>query len=253
MTHMIIQGQQRHVGGWKPAAMRMRGWKPPGIDVNALPMAHVIDGIPLDYDQGQTSSCGPNALAEMYEHDFTRDGQRAQFSRLFVYFFVRCREGDLLEDDGVTIPDLISVASTMGMPLERSWPLESKLLIVPPTPQVLGEAQMHRVQRADLVVDLDHLLAEIAADQPVLLGFGVPQSMASDETARTGVVNVPSATDPLVGGHAVLAHGFDRANRLVKCTCHYGTGFGDSGAIHLPFDHWSRGNVSDMTAIRSIS
>jgi hypothetical protein len=103
------------------------------------------------------------------------------------------------------------------------------------------------------------LLLELDRGQPVLLGFKVPASMedgAGGGTATTGIVNVPSAVDPPIGGHAVNAIGADCDRKLVRCTCHYGRDFGDPGVpgtILLPFAMWAAGMVSDMRAIRSIT
>lgn len=243
---MIIGGQERHLGAWRPSGRRVTAIKP-SIEIVALPMRHAIDAVPLDRDQGQLGSCGPNSLDELYASKLL-----GHWSRLFAYYFTRATEGDTADDDGVTIPDLLDVAATMGLPPELVWPYDvARYRDVPPTISLVA-ALPNRVLVQDPVVDLDHLLFELANDQPVILGFGVPSSMASDATAKTGVVAVPSATDPSVGGHCVLARGYDRGRGLVQTTCHYGSGFGDHGAIWLPFAHWTAGNVSDMRAVRKI-
>ena len=77
--------------------------------------------------------------------------------------------------------------------------------------------------------------------------------MQSAECAATGIVKLPSASDPVIGGHCVNAIGYERASAMVKCTSHYGSDFGDRGCIWLPFTHFTgaRPNASDLTAIRA--
>ncbi len=245
----LIGGQMRHLGAWKPSPLKLRGIKPT-FDVAELRLEHTIAAVPTDYDQGQLSSCGPNALAEAYE---TMLG--GKWSRLFSYFFTRATEGDFLDDDGVTIADLVGVAHTMGMPPETLWPYDLGQFAIPPPLVALVEAVKRRVTESNVIVDLDHLLYELDREQPVLLGFGVPKSMedgAGGGTATTGLVNVPSSTDPSIGGHAVLAMGFSRTDGYIRTTCHYGGDFGDHGTIKLPFAHFTGCNASDFTAIREI-
>lgn len=243
----IIGGVERHMGAWKPSRFKLTAPKP-DIDVTKLRMRHTIEKVPKDYDQGQLGSCGPNALAELYEF---LTGQK--FSRLFAYYFTRATEGDVGEDGGVTIPDLLDVAHTMGMPLESLWPYDIAKYRDVPSLQAFAEAFKHRVIRNDIVVDLEHLLYELDNEQPVLFGFQVPSSMQTAECARTGLVNVPSATDPSIGGHAVLACGFDRELERVQTTSHYGEEYGDHGTLWLPFAHFKSGNACDLRAARSVS
>jgi len=248
MTTAIIGGVERHMSAWKPSPLKLRGVKP-AFDVTSLPVSTRINAFPTDYDQGQLGSCGPNSLAETYEFDLNG----GKYSRLFAYFFTRATEGDFIDDTGVTIPDLLSCGHSMGLPLETAWAYDIGKFQVPPPVEVLASAVAHRVEQWDWIVDLEHLLFELANGQPVMCGFQVPTSMQTEECARTGLVNVPSASDPAIGGHCVNFIGYDREAELLRATCHYGTDFGDHGTILLPFAHVTSGNVNDMAAIRGIS
>lgn len=247
----VIGGVERHLSAWRPSPFKLRAVKP-AIDLAALPVMISIDGFPTDFDQGQLGSCGPNSVAEVYA--FNHPGKR--FSRLFLYFFTRATEGDFWDDDGVTIPDLIAVAHTMGMPLESSWEYDIAKFAVPPPIAAIGEAQSHKIEQSDVIADLDHVLYEVARNQPVTFGFQVPASMqdgSGSDTARTGVIDLISDTNPSIGGHCVNAIGADRARRLVKTTSHYGPTYGDGGCLWLPFEYFERGLAMDPTAIRAVS
>jgi hypothetical protein len=241
-----IGGVERRLNAWKPSGKRFAVAKP-DIDLAALPMRFGLDGFPTDYDQGQLGSCGPNSLAEVYQF---LAGVKA--SRLFAYYWTRATEDDIDEDGGVTIPDLLDVATAMGLPPEELWPYAiERYRDQPPMVSVVAAAQ-HRVIAQDPIADLEHLLWDLATHKsPVMMGFQVPASMQS--TGADGVVMVPSTGDPGIGGHCVVAHFADRQREMVRCTCHYGSEFGDGGTIWLPFDHWRAGNVADMRAIRKVS
>jgi hypothetical protein len=242
---LLIGGQLRSLNH-APSGRRVAAVKP-AVDLAALPETATIDSVPLDRDQGQLGSCGPNSLDEMYA---SRLG--GNWSRLFAYYFTRSIENDTADDDGVTIPDLIDVASTMGMPPELVWPYDvSRYRDAPPSISLVA-ALPNRVTAQDAIADLDHLLFELANGQPVILGFGVPASMedGGSGTEHSGIVELPGPGGP-VGGHCVLAFGYDRRRQMVKTTSHYGKAYGDGGALWLPFAHW-QGNVSDMRAIRRI-
>lgn len=245
----IIGGVDRHLGAWRPARAKLCGVRPQ-VEITALREEHTIAGVPTDYDQGQLGSCGPNSLAEVYEY---RLG--GKWSRLWAYFFTRAGEGDMLVDDGVTIADLMDVACAIGLPPEALWPYVPAQFATPPPVEVFPAAAQHKVLEQDVVVDLPHLLHELDRDQPVNFGFRVPRSMqdGAGDTATTGIVRVPSAADPEIGGHAVTAIGFSRPRGMVRATCHYGPRYGDGGTIWLPFAHFTGGNATDMRAIRRIA
>lgn len=228
-----------------PSGRRVGGIKPT-LDLATLPVRTPWpDKLPRDYDQGHLNACGPNALAEIYEYHLL-----GKYSRLWAYYWTRAEEHDTA-DDGVTIVDLIDVARTLGLPPEFMWEYNpTKYDDAPPT--ICFDAAT-RVTVDDVVVDLDHLLVELAGGLPVLLGVGLPASIEDDKgtTAADGIVPVPTNANPRIGGHAVTAGAFDREKQMVQCTAHWGD-YGDKGTIWLPFDHWRTGNVSDMRAIRRI-
>lgn len=241
----------RHLAAWRPSRLRLCAFRP-AVNLASIPMQHTIANFPTDYDQGQLGSCGPNSAAEVYEWD---QRKQTKFSRLWLYWFVRATEGDVDEDGGIEIPDMMSVLHAMGMPPETEWPYDVGRFRSPPPSSTLMSALRYRLDGWDLVADLDHLLFELANDQPVTFGFQVPASMedgSGSSTATTGIVDMPSAANPIIGGHCCNFIGYDRARRLIKSTCHYGPQFGDGGCIWIPFEFVTSGLVRDMIAMRSI-
>ena len=250
MTASILIGGTPRILGHRPSGRRVGALKP-AVDLAALPMRTPwLDKFPRDYDQGALNACGPNALAEIYEYKLAPSGR---YSRLFSYYFTRSSEHDTA-DDGVTIDDLLTVAHTLGMPGEMLWEYDpAKYDTAPPT-IAMDAAAAFRLKTFDAVADLDHLLFELTNRQPVLGGIALPASIedGKGDTARTGIVPVPSDANPVIGHHAVNFVAYDRERQMVQCTSHWGADYGDHGTLWLSFAHWTSGNATDMRAVRKI-
>ena len=54
--------------------------------------------------------------------------------------------------------------------------------------------------------DVKHCLSE---GHPISFGFTIFESLMTKEAARTGVAKMPERGDKIIGGHAVLAVGYD--------------------------------------------
>ena len=55
--------------------------------------------------------------------------------------------------------------------------------------------------------------AVLAAGFPFVFGFTVYESFESDAVAKSGMVEMPGETESVVGGHAVMAVGYDDCGR----------------------------------------
>ena len=73
------------------------------------------------------------------------------------------------------------------------------------------------------------------AGQPVVFGFRVFASFESDAVARTGVVPMPGADEALLGGHAVVAVGYDADRFVVRNS--WGSAWGDDGYCTMPVEY----------------
>jgi C1A family cysteine protease len=71
------------------------------------------------------------------------------------------------------------------------------------------EALAYKIAGASMVQGIDGIkTALVSQNQPVLVGMTVYESMESDRVARTGVLPVPKAWEPALGGHAVAIVGY---------------------------------------------
>jgi C1A family cysteine protease len=161
---------------------------------------------PSCFNQLKTSSCGGHAASALM---CGLTGQKAAYSQLQIYWGVRAIENSINEDTGVECRDLFRVLQVTGAAPERLWPFDPANLFVEPTDDVYeaaGQTTIDSYSRLD--GKLDYLKC-LAAGYPFVLGFTVFESLDSEAVAKSGVIPMPLRGDTEMGGHAVLAIGYD--------------------------------------------
>lgn len=207
-------------------------------------------------DQDQLGCCTGFAIVAAIEFDENK--QRETFiklSELFVYFNERDFEGDIGEDGGAEIRDGIKLIAKFGICQEALWPYNEGKFKERPSLECFQDGLNHRAlayKRVSVTEsDFEHALA---AGYPIVMGIDVYESFESDEVAATGYVPMPNVeTEQGLGGHAVLAVGYDRIKRLVIVRNSWGPNWGDKGYFYLPYDFVFGGYVSDCWTVTAIS
>jgi C1A family cysteine protease len=211
------------------------------------------------YDQGQLGSCTANAIAAAIEFDLMKQRATKVFtpSRLFIYYGERAIEHTLRSDSGAQIRDGIKTINKVGAPPEALWPYSDANpgpFEERPPAKVYTEAAKHqavsyqRVARA-----LGQMKGCLAAGYPFVLGFSVYESFESDAVARTGDAPMPAGGEKQLGGHAVLAVGYDDASQRFLARNSWGTGWGKRGYFTLPYAYLLDEYLSDdFWTIRTI-
>jgi C1A family cysteine protease len=93
--------------------------------------------------------------------------------------------------------------------------------------------------------NLNHLLGCLAEGYPFVFGFSVYESFESAEVAKTGVVPMPSLNEQMVGGHAVLAVGYDSTSKRFIVRNSWGSKWGQKGYFTMPFQYLTNSNLAD--------
>ena len=62
---------------------------------------------------------------------------------------------------------------------------------------------------------------------------------------RTGQVNLPSPVERSVGGHAVMAVGYNESTRRFLVRNSWGADWGMKGYFTMPYEYLARGNFAD--------
>jgi C1A family cysteine protease len=195
---------------------------------------------PPVYDQGQLGSCTANAIVGAIEFDQMKQKQAAPFvpSRLFVYYNERVIESTVKQDTGAMIRDGVKSVNRLGAPPESLWPYAIAKFARKPTAAAYKEALKHQVVAYKRVArDLTQMRGCLASGYPFVFGFTVYDSFESAAVAKNGVLNMPGGGEKVVGGHAVLAVGYDDAAQRFRVRNSWGAGWGQKGYFIIPYSY----------------
>jgi len=260
---MSIEEHARKVQGY--------GWRPDTPDardhlfaarpetVGSLPgVVSLRDKMPPVYDQGQLGSCTANAIGAALEFSEMQEGDPPSVpSRLFIYYNERVIEGTVNSDSGAEIRDGIKSVATVGAAPETDWPYEIAKFAEKPPQKAYDDAPMDRAVNYQRVLrDRLQLRACLASGYPFVFGFTVYESFESQEVADTGVVPMPEPGERAIGGHAVLAIGYDLGKKLpgslmMEVRNSWGPDWGDQGHFWMHMIYLTDPNLaSDFWTIR---
>jgi len=122
---------------------------------------------------------------------------------------------------------------------------------VMPSPACYTLGADHQLTAYARLQTLDEMRTCLADGYPFVFGFTVYESFESDQVAKTGVVPMPKAYEKVLGGHAVLAVGYDNAKKRVVVRNSWGTDWGMKGYFTMPYDYVAdRGLADDLWTIR---
>lgn len=202
-------------------------------------------------DQGELGSCTANAIVSglrEYLENVTKQTFKP-LSRLYLYWWERFVVGTVNEDSGAYIRDGMKILKKLGSPPETDYPYEISNFTNRPSPKSIIEGISYRISEYRRVLDLNALKVALAEGLPVVTGINVYSSFESDVVAQTGIVPMPDLKkDQLLGGHAVLAVGYDDSKQQVIMRNSWGEDWGDKGYFYLPYKYFtdSNGYVTDM-------
>lgn len=225
-------------------------------------------GLPACYDQGQIGSCTANAIAGAVEFTVRKENLPDFMpSRLFIYYNERSIEGNVGTDSGAQIRDGVKSVSTQGVCAESEWPYDATPADAngqfpagdpaaeKPTDQCYQDALKNTVNSYQRVIqNLDQLRGCLAEGYPFVFGFTVYASFESQQVAETGVVPMPASSEQVLGGHAVLAVGYDDSQQRFLVRNSWGTSWGQGGYFTMPYEYVTNaGLASDFWTVRGVA
>jgi C1A family cysteine protease len=249
----------KHSYGWRADRPDFRDYIYKPRHIQNLPTSvDLRSGCPPVYDQGQLGSCTANAIAAALEFDQIKQGETPFTpSRLLIYYDERQMEGTVSSDSGAEIRDGVKSVNQQGACPESEWPYDiSQFAVAPPAQCYVEAAKYKAVVYQAIPQDLDQMKACLADGYPFIFGISVYDSFESDTVAQTGVVPMPSSDESQLGGHAVLAVGYDDASQRFLVRNSWGPDWAGpmAGYFTIPYAYLTNsGLASDFWTIRSVS
>jgi len=245
--------------GWTPDLPDARDhmYAAPVAMMAALPTkVDLRPNCPPPYDQGQLGSCTGNAIAGAVQFEREKQHLTPDFvpSRLFIYYGERVIEGTVGTDSGAQIRDGIKVVANQGVPPEMDWPYDIAKFAQKPPPKAFADALHDRaVSYSRLSQSLSQMKGCLASGYPFVFGFTVYDSFESQQVAQTGVVPMPAAGESVLGGHAVMAVGYDDGQQRFIVRNSWGVNWGMKGYFTMPYAYLTERNLSsDFWTIRLV-
>ena len=230
---------------------------PPHI-LTALPVSiDLRNQCPPVYDQGQLGSCTGNGIAAAIQFDRIKQNLKPDFipSRLFIYYNERVIEHTINSDSGAAIRDGIKTVSKQGDCPESEWPYDITKFATKPTAKCFKDALKYKaVQYQKLLQNLNQLKGCLASGYPIIFGFTVYDSFEGASVAKTGEVPMPGANEQVLGGHCVVAVGYDDSKQCFIIRNSWGDNWGINGYCWMPYAYLTDPNLaSDFWTIRLVA
>ena len=186
-------------------------------------------------NQGKLGACTAFATGKGFrEFQINRRNERkTPLSAMFLYYEARALWGNTNEPTGSTCSDNISVLEDKGMCPDETMPYDVAKYMIKPTAQAYDQAKEFKFSGAVRIGTLDDAQAAMAKGEAVLFAFDVMESFR--KIGPDGVMPVPQAGEKRLGGHAVLAVGFDSQKQLVTVRNSWGADWADHGYFYMPY------------------
>lgn len=214
MTLPLINGRRYGYQKAKPDHRAFGLASVPGLKLAPLPSSdlHLSQFMQPVKDQGQlgacTAFCGAGdreAIASQYE------GKIITLSPLFLYYVEREIDGTLNDGDcGSTGRTSCQAINSYGICPEPEDVYDINNYMVEPTPNQIADAIPYKAGAYHSLFTLEDIKTCIISGYRVRIGMNVYQSF--EDTGSDGLVAVPDpSSEMLLGGHEVLAWGYDDA------------------------------------------
>jgi len=209
--------------------------------------------MPPVYNQGNLGSCTANAIAGALEYQDMVEDKIKGFtpSRLFIYYNERVMEGTIGSDAGASIRDGIKSVNKLGVPPETIWTYKVSRFTVKPSTiaykQALGFKSLiyTRLDHANLNL----LQQSLATGFPFVFGISVYESF---DSSVNGLIPIPQKSEQLLGGHALLAVGYDNLKKVFIVRNSWGGSWGDKGYCYIPYAYLTGKLASDFWNIEKV-
>ena len=245
LSHVTIKDNYRHQRGNNCIWRKLR-------EVRHFPFGGFVFNLTVDTDNSYIAegvgvhNCTANAGVGLMEYFQKRTkGHYLDGSRLFLYKTTRNLMG-VMGDTGAYLRNVMGAITLFGIPPERYYPYDVAKFDEEPRAFDYALAQNFQALRyyrvdppgtstATLLVSIKESLAN---GLPCIFGFTVYDNLGDGP-----LIPMPLSTSRVVGGHAVVAVGYDPNGIIIRNS--WGTAWGDAGYGTLPNDYILSGLTAD--------
>ncbi|MGE3410301.1 MAG: C1 family peptidase [Pirellulales bacterium] len=236
--------------GWKPDRPDARDLlyaAPRGIKRKLPPIVDLRSDCPGILDQGELGSCTACAVGNAYEFVRLAQGQSPfDVSVLYVYYNTRVIEGTVDYDSGAELRNAIKAVARSGAASDRTWPYEVRKFTAEPSQAAYNEGSDHQALKYRRISpSLKNLKSRLADGFPFVFGFTVYESFESRAVEKSGVMPMPKRNERALGGHAVLAVGYQERRKRFTVMNSWSEDWGDGGYFYMPFEFITNPNYAD--------
>lgn len=186
--------------------------------------------------QGAPNSCVAHAVTSAIEAIL---GLRDQ-SRLFVYYNARRFANQTTYDAGCQPRNAVKGIATYGVCDETYWPYDLAKLTTSPSAASYSAALpvKSRIKAYQSVTTLAAMKTALSQGLPVVFCFMVPDTFVS-VTRYSGFLPLPTSSTTYLGGHSVVAVGYNDATGNIICRNSFGSTWGNQGYFEMPYGWFS--------------
>ncbi len=235
--------------GWKPDTPDHRDFLKvsPPVSCPTKVDLRTTGLLPEVWNQGQLGSCVAHSTGAAFDFCLGKSNKSAWMpSRLFIYYNARAIENSINSDNGCMIRDAVKQLNALGVCHEDIWPYSVNKFASKPTAKCYAQASLGQIVQYSRVAQTQRdIEATLAQGFPICCGISIYESFESEVVAKSGMVPMPLASEPSLGGHAVLIVGYDHAKRLFIMRNSWGTEWGDKGHFYISYDYLLNKNLAD--------
>jgi C1A family cysteine protease len=210
--------------------------EPPAFRAN-LPARAEVGGVPLPRDQGDTSSCVSWAVTYAAGSQAVRRSGLAPSAALSTSFTYNQITGDRTCLSETSISKTLDFLRENGaLPLDE-FAFDAGSCARLPTDDERKRAQRYRIKSWSRIdaTDLDAVKGQLARGVPIIFAMRVGTKLRGHR--GDGVIDSDAGD---LGGHAMIAVGYDDARKAIRVQNSWGRSWADGGYGWFAYEFWKR-------------